>query len=575
MSKFLFGFGFGLMLVALCIPTHAAVIYVPDDYAEIQWAVDNASIGDIIIVRDGVYVENVDVHKQLTIKSENGSANCIIEAANQYDTIFEVAADYVNISSFTIKGSTWAGIYIHANYCNVSNNIISDSYRGIFLSHSNNNEVVSNKISSNDYGIYLLLSNNNGVLRNTILNSDYDGIYLYSSDNNDVIDNTVSNNGDGISLSSSDNNEIVNNKISSNGYGIYLSHSNNNEILSNTILDNEDGVYLLYSRSNSIENNIVKSNNYGIYLSCSIYNDITGNTVNSNNLNGVHLSHSNNNDIVSNTVASNNENGIYVTQSDNNNISSNKVLDNYFGIYLWYSNNNVIYLNNLNNVNNVEFYNSLNIWNSTEKITYTHKGKSYTSYLGNYWSDYIKADLNDDGICDTPYVIDENNIDYYPLVELVNITANISVESFSLNATSGVVPLTVEINATVVNTGEISGSTTVYFYVEGEEIYNETVEVGAGELVYVIHTYTFKNAGTYNVSVNDLTYIEVVVTPTLLDGVDSNNNGIIELDEVDNLITKFKADGSVDDLELLEAIQYWLDGKMEDFALLKVIQEWL
>jgi len=36
---------------------------VPDNYAKIQWAVDNASAGDTIIVRDGTYTENVDVKK--------------------------------------------------------------------------------------------------------------------------------------------------------------------------------------------------------------------------------------------------------------------------------------------------------------------------------------------------------------------------------------------------------------------------------------------------------------------------------------------------------------------------------
>jgi len=56
---------------------------------------------------------------------------------------------------------------------------------------------------------------------------------------------------------------------------------------------------------------------------------------------------------------------------------------------------------------------------------------------------------------------------------------------------------------------------------------------------------------------------------------DENSNGIIEVGEVDELINHYKSDGCIDDLELLEAIQYWLDGKMEDLALLRVIQEWL
>ena len=60
-----------------------ATIYVPDDYATIQAAVDTASPGDTIIVRGGTYTENVDVNKDhLTIQSENGAEVTIVQAAD-------------------------------------------------------------------------------------------------------------------------------------------------------------------------------------------------------------------------------------------------------------------------------------------------------------------------------------------------------------------------------------------------------------------------------------------------------------------------------------------------------------
>ena len=49
------------LLSALTGVSVARTIYVPEDYAKIQWAVDNTSVGDTIIVSDGTYTENVDV----------------------------------------------------------------------------------------------------------------------------------------------------------------------------------------------------------------------------------------------------------------------------------------------------------------------------------------------------------------------------------------------------------------------------------------------------------------------------------------------------------------------------------
>jgi len=61
--KFVFLFFAFLVLTAFASVSEAKTIYVPDDYARIQWAVDSASIGDTIIVRDGTYYENVVVTK--------------------------------------------------------------------------------------------------------------------------------------------------------------------------------------------------------------------------------------------------------------------------------------------------------------------------------------------------------------------------------------------------------------------------------------------------------------------------------------------------------------------------------
>jgi parallel beta-helix repeat protein len=132
---------------------------------------------------------------------------------------------------------------------------------------------------------------------------------------------------------------------------------------------------------------------------------------------GIELWRTENSKVLNNTVG-NNRGGIILYFSSKNTITGNTVSNNYpEGIYSSGS-DNLIYLNNfINNTDNVHsstYYESTNIWNSTEEITYYND--KYTNYLGNYWDDYTGSDKNNDGIGDTPYNIDRDK-DYYPLME--------------------------------------------------------------------------------------------------------------------------------------------------------------
>ncbi|CAD6491419.1 MAG: Cell surface glycoprotein [Candidatus Argoarchaeum ethanivorans] len=253
----------------------ADTIYVPEGGNQtIQQAVNNASEGDTIIVRDGTYNENVDVGKSyLTIRSENGSANCIVNASNSNDHVFDVQQNYVNISGFTVENATEypkAGIYLNGRqHCSISSNNASNNYYGIYLySSSNNNTLTNNTASNNYYGIRLYQSSNNNTLtNNTASNNDY-GIYLeYSSNNNTLTNNNASSNSYGIWLQSSSNNTLTNNTANSNNYyGICLDSSSNNTLTENTASNSNYGIYLDSSSNNLLyHNNLINNTNNNAY----------------------------------------------------------------------------------------------------------------------------------------------------------------------------------------------------------------------------------------------------------------------------------------------------------------------
>jgi len=97
------------------LPVHN--LNTSEDFETIQAAIDaiNTTHGDTITVDPGTYNENVDVTKSLTIKSTSGNpADTIVHAANSYE-VFEVTADYVNISGFTVTGVYYDTVGIYLN----------------------------------------------------------------------------------------------------------------------------------------------------------------------------------------------------------------------------------------------------------------------------------------------------------------------------------------------------------------------------------------------------------------------------------------------------------------------------
>ena len=54
---------------------------------------------------------------------------------------------------------------------------------------------------------------------------------------------------------------------------------------------------------------------------------------------------------------------------------------------------------------------------------------------GNFWSNYNGTDLNRDGIGDTPYIIEANNTDRYPLMSIIPEFPSLLISALFMTAT--------------------------------------------------------------------------------------------------------------------------------------------
>lgn len=249
-------------------------------------------------------------------------------------------------------------------------------------------------------------------------------------------------NSKGIDLTGRSNVTIKNLEIKEFFFGIWLKMSSDNSIHGNNITYNKGGIWLSRSSNNTISRNNIASNmNYNIYLEYSRNNSISRNTITAkgklwiSNLYysyfGIYLYHSSSNRISGNNIT-NNGCGIELFLSSKNNIPGNNISDNTYGILLWKSSTNTVLGNDitLNNYGIMPTNSSENIIchcnfvNNTEQA-YSHNStnawdEGYPSG-GNYWSDYENRypdvkEMNESGLWDASYVINDNNQDSYPLM---------------------------------------------------------------------------------------------------------------------------------------------------------------
>ena len=279
-----------LLFLAFLITQHpdnvkasSKTIFVPDDYPTIQTAIDNASQGDTVFVRNGTYNENLVIEKPLSLIGEDSRGTTIVGVYVYYsrDTII-VSADDVSISGFTIIGSGSFGIHVENGGsnrqpigCRIVNNNIMNASTGIIAYG------MSNPTTGIRYPSDLVISENN-ITQNTDR-----GIYC-SASNTTISGNSIkANGGEGIIVDECVNVTILQNNIMSNGRGLLLRWWGPFYVYGNNITDMSAGIVFGEFCSNAtVYANNISRNGVGVELANVGDIDLIGkyNTVYYNNI---------------------------------------------------------------------------------------------------------------------------------------------------------------------------------------------------------------------------------------------------------------------------------------------------
>jgi len=395
----------------------------PADYLKIQDAINAANSGDTIFVHSGTYYENVIVNKTVSLIGEN-KFNTVVDG-NNTGTVVTVTANNVNITEFTFQngcGEWHSGIALsYVEHCNISGNDISNNEFGLLFVYANNSRITNNNMTNNGFGIFLLVSSNNTFRGNKMV-ENAGGFGVLGEDLSDFINDVDSSNTiDGKPIYYWVNKRDRTVPLDA-GYVALV----NCTLITIQGLTQTEAVQLIYTTNSTITNNIVSfslyysSNNiilrnnfthsgHGIYLSGSSNNIISENNITANSMFGILLWVSSNNSVTRNNIADNGYDGIYLYSCSNNTITGNNLANNGGGIrFLWASNNYIYHNNFINNTYPVHTLDSENTWDN--------------SFEGNYWSDYEEKypdaqELDGSGIWDTPYTIDWDNRDNFPLIQ--------------------------------------------------------------------------------------------------------------------------------------------------------------
>lgn len=229
------------------------------------------------------------------------------------------------------------------------------------------------------------------------------GIHLISVNDARIVNNHLIHTRDGVYLGNSNNNLIQGNLMEDLRFGVHYMFSQNNKVIGNTTRRTRTGYALMQSRMLTVEDNRSEDDrNYGILM-----NFITYSTIRNNYVSNVQRGQTGDDSMIKGGEGK----ALFIYNSLFNTIQGNHFRASNLGIHLTAgSEDNKISDNAfVGNEQQVKYV-------ATRTQEWSIEGR------GNYWSDYLGWDRNDDGLGDMPYEPNDN-VDrllwMYPQVRLL------------------------------------------------------------------------------------------------------------------------------------------------------------
>jgi parallel beta-helix repeat protein len=199
--------------------TGSTVIYVPNDFTQIQDAINNAVAGDTIFVHNGTYDQDIYLNKSVSLVGQSRETTVIIPSLQQAN--IQIAANDVSVINLT-----------------VSNNVAASYGYGILVSSSHNVTISNDTIQNYLDGVIVSASFGVNISDCSIDNNAAAGVKFDTSHDNDFSENTVSGNLVGLEfVSSSNDNTITGNTFGNDGLCVSLSRSRDNLFWHNNFIN--------------------------------------------------------------------------------------------------------------------------------------------------------------------------------------------------------------------------------------------------------------------------------------------------------------------------------------------------